>query len=166
MKKIKLKLIRKVIETTNSSSPIKKSSLSDKSTRVFVPAVQKSEDKGFKVDEKGLLRISGFNDNLNLKFTNQLAELFQKILKRFKTSPKMETSTYIKTLHNMYQQHYNKYLKQTGEFTDNTSAIIFPQILRFMWDRKFLQGKLLTQIIENDIFDLKEVEEASKIIVD
>ena len=35
-----------------------------------------------------------------------------------------------------------------------------------MWDRKFLQGKLLTQIIENDIFDLKQVEEASKVTID
>ena len=77
----------------------------------------------------------------------------------------MDTTTYINTLHNMYLQHYNKCLKQTGEFNDDTSAIIFPQILKFMWDRKFLQGKLLTQVIENDIFDLKEIEEASKIII-
>ena len=114
--------MRIVIETTTSFSPIKKS-LSAKSTRVFTPSVQKRKDKGFKVDKRGLLWISGFDNTLNLKFTNQLAELFQKISKRFKTSPKMETNTYIKTLHNMYQQHYNKCLRQTGEFTDDTSLI-------------------------------------------
>ena len=122
MKKVKLKLMRIVIETTTSFSPIKKS-LSAKSTRVFVPVVQTSKDKGFKVDERGLLQITGFDNKLNNKLTNQLAELFQKISKRFKVTPKMETNTYIKTLHNMYQQHYNKYLKQTGEFTDDTSLI-------------------------------------------
>ena len=156
---------KQATQTDTGPSLIKKSLLSTKSTRVFVPEVQKSKDKGFKVEEKGLLQITGFDDKLNLKFTNQLAELFQKISKRFKPTPKMDTTTYIKTLHNMYTQHYNKCLRQTGEFNDDVSAIIFPQILRFMWDRKFLQGKLLTQVIENDIFDIKEIEETSKVTI-
>ena len=150
---------------STSSSINKKSSLSAKSTRVFTPSIQKSIDKGFEVDEKGLLRISGFDDRLNLKFTNQLAELFKKVSTRFKVSQKMETATYIKTLHNMYLQHFNKNFKQTGEFNDDTSAVIFPQIIKFMEHKKFLQGKLLTQVIENDIFDIKEIEETSKVTI-
>ena len=65
----------------------------------------------------------------------------------------------------MYLQHYQKCFKQTGEFNDDASAILFPQILRFMWDKKLIQGKLLTQVIENDIFDIKDIEEAAKIII-
>ena len=110
----------------------KNSSLSAKSTRVFIPSVQKSKNKGFEVDENGLLKISGFDDSLNIKFTSSLPELFQKISKRFKTCPKMDITTYIKTLHNMYRQHFYKSLKKTGEFNDDTSAIIFPQIVKFM----------------------------------
>ena len=141
-------------------------SLSATSTRVSIPSVQKSKEKGFEVDEKGLLRISGFGDMLNLKLTSGLSELFRKISIRFKQSPKMDTTTYIKTLRNMYFQHYNKLLKQTGGFNDRISAILFPQILRFMYDKNFIKGKFLTQIIKNGIFDLEEIEEASKIIVD
>ena len=95
-------------QTETDSIPAKKSLLSTKSTRVFAPLAQKSKDKGFEVDEKGLLRISGFDDILNFKFTNPLAEFFKKTSIRFKTSPKMDTATYIKTLRNMYLQHYNK----------------------------------------------------------
>ena len=51
-------------------------------------------------------------------------------------------------------------------FNDATSAIIFPQILRFMWDKKFIQGTLLTQIIENDIFDIEKIEESAKLYID
>ena len=141
-------------------------SLSATSTRVFIPSVQKSKEKGFEVDEKGLLRIPSFDDMLNLKLSSGLSELFRKISIRFKQSPKMDTTTYIKTLRNMYFQHYNKLLKQTGGFNDRISAILFPQILRFMYDKNFIKGKFLTQIIENGIFDLEEIEEASKIIVD
>ena len=35
-----------------------------------------------------------------------------------------------------------------------------------MWYKKFIQGKLLTQVIENDIFDIKDIEEAAKITID
>ena len=35
-----------------------------------------------------------------------------------------------------------------------------------MWYKKFVQGKLLTQVIENDIFDIKDIEEAAKITID
>ena len=104
----------------------------NKSSRIFEPSSSKNKNEGFEVDEKGLLRITGFDDSLNLKFTNQLSELFRKTSMRFKVSPKMDTTTYIKTLHNMYLQHYNKHLKQTGEFNEETSAIIFPQIIKFM----------------------------------
>ena len=148
-----------------SSSQIKKSLLSIKSTRVFVPAVQTSKDKGFKVDERELLQITGFDDSLNLKFTNQLAELFKKISTRFKLSPKMETITYIKTFHNMYRQHFNKFFKQTDEFNDVVSAIIFPQIIKFMHYKKFLQGNFLTQIIDKDIFEINKIEEEYKVTI-
>ena len=144
----------------------KNSLLSAKSTRVFIPSVQKSKNKGFEVDENGLLKISGFDDSLNIKFTSSLPELFQKISKRFKTCPKMDITTYIKTLHNMYMQHYNKCLKQTGEFNDSNSAIIFPQIVRFMIDKKFLQGELLELIVEKDLSDPKKIEEIPKVIID
>ena len=130
-----------------------------------MPEVQTSQDKGFEVDEKGLLKITGFGDSLNLKFTNQLAELSQKISKRFKVDTKMDTATYIKTLHNMYLQHYNKHFKQSGEFNEDTSDIIFPQIVKFMFSKKFIQGKLLKQVIDNSIFDIKEIEEASKVTI-
>ena len=150
-----------IISTLN-----KNSSLSAKSTRVFIPSVQKSKNKGFEVDENGLLKISGFDDSLNIKFTSSLPGLFHKISKRFKTCPKMDITTYIKTLHNMYRQHFYKSLKKTGEFNDDTSAIIFPQILKFMWYTKCIQGKLLTLIIEDDIFDIKEVEETAKLSID
>ena len=63
----------------------------------------------------------------------------------------------------MYQQHYNKFFKQTGEFDEDASAIIFPQIIKFMWEKKYIQGKLLDQIITNSIFDRKEVEEIAKL---
>ena len=66
----------------------------------------------------------------------------------------------------MYLQHYQKCFKQTGEFNDDASAILFPQIIKFMWDKKLIQGKLLTQIIENDIFDKMEIEDFSKLIID
>ena len=152
--------------TETGSSQIKKSLLSIKSTRVFVPAVQKSKDKGFKVDERGLLQITGFDPSLNIKLTNQLPELFKKISARFKVSSKMDIFTYIKTLHNMYLQHYNKHLKQTGEFNDSNSAIIFPQIVRFMIDKKFLLGELLELIVEKDLSDPKKIEAISKVIID
>ena len=140
-------------------------SLSAKSTRVFIPSVQKSKEKGFEVDEKGLLRISGFDEGLNLRLTSGLPELFKKISNQFKVSAKMDTTTFIKTLHNKYWQHYNKFCRQTKEFNKCTSAIIFPQILKFMSDKNFINGKFLTQIIENDIIDLEEIEEESKIII-
>ena len=140
--------------------------LSAKSTRVFTPSFKKNKEKGYEVDEKGLLRISGFDDRLNLKLTSGLPELFKKISTRFKVSPIMDTTTYIKTLHNMYWQHYNKHLRETGEFNDETSAILFPQIMEFMWDQKFIEGEFLTQIIENGIFDLEKIKKASMISVD
>ena len=124
------------------------------------------QSKGFEVDEKGVLVIKSFDCSLNIKFTNQLAELFQKISNRFKVSPIMDTTTFINTLHNIYQQHYIKRFKKTREFNDEISKIIFPQILRFMWHKKLIQGKLLTQIIEDNIFNRKEIEEASKITID
>ena len=150
------------------SSQSLKSSLSVKSTRVFKPSTQKNKSKKIEVevDEKGLLRISGFDPSLNIKLTNQLPELFKKISTRFKVSSKMDIFTYIKTLHNMYQQHYNKCLKQTGEFNDSNSAIIFPQIVRFMIDKKFLQGELLELIVEKDLSDPKKIEEIPKVIID
>ena len=56
----------------------------------------------------------------------------------------------------MYLQHYNKNFKQTGEFNDDTSAIIFPQIMKFMLHKKLIQGNLLSQIVEKNIFDTKK----------
>ena len=139
-------------QTTTGST--KKSLLSANSKRVFKPSAQKSKEKGFKVDEKGLLKITGFDDDLNLNFTNQLAELFKKLSERFKATEKMDTTTYIKTLHNMYDQHFTKSFKKTNTFNDEASSKIFPQIIRFMWDKKCIQGKFLTKVIENDIFDI------------
>ena len=46
--------------TTTTSSLIKKSSLSAKSTRIFTPSTMKNKDKDFEVDEKGLLKITKF----------------------------------------------------------------------------------------------------------
>ena len=80
-----------------STSLIKKSSLSTKSYRMFKPSILKSKDKGFEVDEKGLLKITGFDDSLNIKFTNHLAEFYKKTSVRFKFSPKMDTTAYLKT---------------------------------------------------------------------
>ena len=56
--------------------------------------------------------------------------------------------------------------KETEEFNDSNSAIIFPQIVRFMIDKKFLQGELLEQIIEKDLSDFKKIEAISKVIID
>ena len=153
-------------QTNTNSSQTKEPLLSTENTNIITPSDQKSDDKGFEVDEEGLLKITDFHDSLNIKLTNQLAELFQKISKRFKVSPKMDTSTYIKTLHNMYLQHYNKYFRETGEFNDETSAILFPQIMKFMWDRKFLQGRLLKLVIENNTFDIVEIDNFSKVTID
>ena len=133
--------------TTKTSSLIKKSSLSAKTTRIFTPSTLRNKDKGFEVDEKGLLKITKFSDSLNIKFTNQLAEFFKKTSVRFKNCPKMDTTTYLKTLYNMYNQHYNKHFKETGEFNSETSSILFPQIIKFMYHRKFIQGRLLTLFI-------------------
>ena len=38
-----------------------------------------------------LLKITGFDENLNKKFTDQLPELFLKFSKTFKANPKMDT---------------------------------------------------------------------------
>ena len=153
-------------QSTTGSSLIKKSFLSTKSTRVFTPSVQKSKDKGFEVDEKGLLKITGLNDNLNKKCTKLLTKLFEKMSKRFKTTPIMDTVTHIKTLHNMYLQHYNKHFQQSGEFNDDTSVIIFPQIVKFMVNNNCIQGKFLTFLADKNILDPEQIKEAYKVQTD
>lgn len=66
---------------------------------------------GFEVDENGLLKIAGFDDNLNSEFTRRLPELFKKAYEKFKNTPKIDTSSYIKTFQIMHFQHYKKYFK-------------------------------------------------------
>ena len=147
------------------SDPPRKFCLSTNS-KVFRKSASTNKNDGFKIDSKGLLNISGFDESLNTKFTNQLAEFFKKTSKRFKVSPKMDTISYIKTLYNMYLQHYSKNFKQTGEFNDEASSKLFPQIIKFMHHNKLIQGKLLTQIVENNLFSIREIEENSKLTVD
>ena len=66
----------------------------------------------------------------------------------------------------MYYQHYSKHLKETGEFNNETSSILFPQIIKFMYHRKFIQGRLLALLVENDSFDIKDIEETAKLTID
>ena len=65
-KKIRLRCLKHLQrKQLQSTSLIKKSSLSTKSSRIFIPSTLKSKNKGFEVDEKGLLRIiAGFDDSL------------------------------------------------------------------------------------------------------
>ena len=153
-------------KSITESSQSNELALLSKSSKVFKPPTIQSKDRGFAVDDKGLLKITGFDDGLNGKFTNYLPELFNKVSKRFKVSQIMDTATYIKTLHNMYFQHYNKHLKSSGEFNDDTSSIIFPQILKFMHHQKFIQGQLLNLLIGKDILDVRNIEQSSRITID
>ena len=153
-------------KSITESSQSNELALLSKSSKVFKPPTIQSKDRGFAVDDKGLLKITGFDDGLNGKFTNYLPELFNKVSKRFKVSQIMDTATYIKTLHNMYLQHYNKHLKPSGQFNDDTSSIIFPQILKFMHHKKLIQGQFLTFLVDKNILDAKNIEQSSRVTID
>ena len=118
--------------TDTGSSQTKEPLLSTENTNIITQSNQNSDDKGFEVDERRLLKISGFDARLNIKFTNQLAELFQKISGRFRITPKIDTITCLKTLHNMYLQHFTKSFKNTREFNDESTLKIFCQIMKYM----------------------------------
>ena len=130
------------------------------------PADQKSDEKGFEVDERRLLIISGFDDSLNIKFTNQLADLFKKISVRFKTTPKIDTMTCLKTLHNMYLQHFNKSFKNTDEFNSQATLIIFCQIIKYMKHEELIWGKIFEFLCDSGIFDIPEIENANKMTIE
>ena len=57
----------------------------------FTKDEEQNEEKELETVEMPLLKITGFNENLNKKFTDQLSQLFLKFSKTFKANPKMDT---------------------------------------------------------------------------
>ena len=95
-----------------------------------------------------------------------MPELLEKISSRFKSCQKMNTTTFIKSLHNMFLQHYNKHLRDRNEFNAEISSKLFPQLLKCLYTKKFLQGKFLKNLIDKKIFKIENIEESSKVTID
>ena len=95
-------------QTINNSELIEESKLSSNSSTQNLSTDLENEEAKANVDKNEILKIEGFAGSLNIKLTNQLAELFKKISIRFKDGVKMDTVTFLKTLHNMYKQHFKK----------------------------------------------------------
>ena len=95
-------------QTINNFEQIEESKLSPNSSTQNLSTDLENEEAKANVDKNEILKIEGFAGSLNIKLTNQLAELFKKISIRFKDGVKMDTVTFLKTLHNMYKQHFKK----------------------------------------------------------
>ena len=161
----KFELLKNLYKTPSSDSSQSKTSEIWKSPEIPKPS-NLHNNKGFEIDSEGVLEISGFDDILNIKLSSLLGEFFKRISARFKNIPYLDTLTYLRTLHNLHLQYWNKQFKKIGEFNEEISTKIFTQVIKFMNYKKLIQGKLLKILIELNIIDIRQIDDASKLEID
>ena len=65
----------------------------------------------------------------------------------------------------MHTHHFKKFINK-GELDEESSKIIFYQILTYMKDHNLISGDYFAYVVENKIFEIDKISEASRTIVD
>ena len=119
----------------------------------------------YTVDPKGCLVINGFNHTQNVKYTNHLSEFFKKIASCFKSKQSVEVITQIKRTYQLFTQHFSKYFKNDQDFNEVSTRKLFSQIMNYMHDKKYIQGKILSLFIKQALEGMYNLEEDSMTMV-
>ena len=124
-----------------------------------------TKNKGYEIDKHGWLIITKFDKALNVKITGSLSELFKRISMRFVVNNRIDSLSCIKTLFSMHTHHFKKFINK-GELDEESSKIIFDQILTYMKDHNLISGDYFAYVVENKIFEIDKISEASRTVVD